>query len=188
MSVSASLAYELKYDRDYSWYNDTLDTAIIGLYNDTLSPNYPTTVTIGPSYYVGYNQWPGVKFVNDFNQAHQGPTGLRNLLSTIGPACKVLSNGNLQYWEFGNEADIYPSTNIPARPKNYTVEEYVAEWVNGTRTIKAKMMKECPDLVTDEAFKFIGPSFANPDTFDAVAAVKAGLDVDDLLAEWSMHA
>ena len=87
--------------RDYAWYNATLDTAIIGIFNDTLSPNYPTTVTIGPTYFDSYNQWPGVKFINDFNQAHQGSEGRRNLLETIGPACRALSNDNLQYWEFG---------------------------------------------------------------------------------------
>ena len=88
---------------------------------------------------------------------------------------------------FRNEADLYPTTNVPARPKSYTVQEYVQEWLIGTRTIKTKMMEECPELVTEEKFKFIAPSFAVLNIFDAAEALEDGLDEDGLIAEWSAH-
>ena len=107
-----------------SVYNDTSDTGIVGIYGDTLSTNYPTmTVTIGQSFYQSYAQWPGVKFINDFNQAYRGSFGATNLSSTVGPACRALPDDNLLYRECGDEEDIYPTSLRPVRGMNYSEDE-----------------------------------------------------------------
>ena len=87
--------------------------------------------------------------------------GWETLLETVPLACKALGKEKLLWWEYGNEPDLYStSAQGPVRPANWSEPEYVAQWLNGTRAIKAQLAEACPELLEDDSYGYYAPSFA----------------------------
>ena len=170
--------------RDYALYNASLPVATVGI-NTQSSQDYPTILTIGPSFFDSYSTWPGTTYIHGFNLAKNGTVGLNSLLATVPLACKALENGKLAYWELGNEPDLYKtSAQGIVRPANWTEQSYVDEWLNKTRMMRTIMAQSCPDL----PFDFIAPSFAGTsNSLDPIITWRDGLDQDKDISLISSH-
>jgi hypothetical protein len=149
--------------QDYALYNASLEIALNGTYNLKRSADYPTTIFIGPSYFESYSTWPDTKFVHGFNLGLGGnnSAGWQTLIDTVPLACKALGAGKLLMWEYGNEPDLYSTSAQGAvRPSGWHESQYVAQWLNGTQTIKSQLLKYCPDMASNDTYGYLAPSFA----------------------------
>ncbi|KAF2141901.1 glycoside hydrolase family 79 protein [Aplosporella prunicola CBS 121167] len=176
--------------QDLALYDASLGVAENGIVDPERSEDYPTTLTIGPSFFESYDSWPGVKFIHGFNLGKNGTDGRESLLATVPLACKALSDGKLLYWELGNEPDLFKTSAKQGivRPTNWTEHDYVQEYLNGTRAIRAELAKACPDLATDDKYKFIAPSFAGTsNSLDPIKTWQEGFDEDKNIALISSH-
>ncbi|GAB7349680.1 hypothetical protein MBLNU459_g0351t1 [Dothideomycetes sp. NU459] len=176
--------------QDYALYNASLPSATFGIINPARSTDYPTTLSIGPSFFESYSTWSNVRFIHGFNLAKNGSSARSSLLATVPIVCKALSHGDkLAYWELGNEPDLYKtSSQGPVRPPTWSEADYVREWLNGTRAIKQAMGAACPNLTTDAAYKFYAPSFGGTsNSLDPVRTWADGLDADADVATISSH-
>jgi hypothetical protein len=177
--------------QDYALYNASLDIALVGIVNPARSPDYPTTIHIGPSYFESYNTWPGCRYIHGFNLGLGGNNseGWQTLVEEVPVACKALENGKLLAWEYGNEPDLYStSSQGPVRPRSWNEATYVSQWLNGTRTIRSQLAKYCPDLLTDDKYGYYAPSFAGTNnTLKPVVTWQDGLDVDRDIKYVSSH-
>lgn len=153
------------------------------------SQDYPTILYIGSSYFDSYSTWPDTKYIHGFDLAKNRSVGVDSLLATVPLVCKALENGKLAYWELGNEPDLYKtSAQGVVRPSSWNEQAYVNEWLNKTRAIKAVLSKSCPNLTTDDLYKYIAPSFAGTsNSLDAIIAWRDGLDTDKDIALISSH-
>lgn len=171
---------------DFAVFDPSLEVAEVGIVNATISPDYPTTLTIGPAYFESYQTWPGVKFIHGFNQGKNSTAERIALLESVPYACEAL-RGRLAYWEFGNEPDLFRPQGA-RRPADWKEPQYVAEWLKWTRAIRAAMKGPCPDLATDAEYKYIAPSFAgSTNSLETVIAFEDGLDTDKDIALTSFH-
>jgi hypothetical protein len=172
--------------QDYALYDASLPVATYGIYNYKRSRDYPTTLTIGPSYFDSYSTWPNTTFSHGFSLAKNGSVGLSSLLATVPLACKALEGGKLAYWELGNEPDLYKtSAQGVVRPASWNEQAYVDEWLGKSRAIKAAMAQTCPDLVNA---KWIAPSFGGTsNSLDPIITWQDGLDTDNDIALISSH-
>lgn len=172
--------------QDFALYNASLETAINGTFDLARSADYPTTIFIGSSYFESYNTWPDTKFSHGFNLGLGGnnSAGWETLLDTVPLACKALSNGKLLWWEYGNEPDLYSSV----RPASWNEAEYVAQWLNGTRAIKSQLQKYCPDMVSNDTYGYMAPSFAGTTNhLKPLLTWQDGLDQDQDIKLISSH-
>lgn len=121
--------------------------------------------------------------------AKNGSVGYDSLIATVPLACKALENGKLAYWELGNEPDLYKtSAQGKVRPPTWNEQDYVNEWLNKTRAIKAAMAQACPNLTTDALYQYIAPSFAGTaNSLDPIKTWHDGLDTDHDIALISSH-
>lgn len=88
------------------------------------SPDYPTTLTIGPSYFESYLTWPDTKFVHGFNLGRNSTVARQGLIDSVPYVCKALEGGKLLHWELGNEPDLFKtSAQGPVRPANWTEQD-----------------------------------------------------------------
>ncbi|KAI1636493.1 glycoside hydrolase family 79 protein [Biscogniauxia mediterranea] len=176
--------------QDFAIYNPNLTVALNGTYNLTRSADYPTTIEIGPSFFESYTTWPDVKFSHGFNLGGNNDSRRWDtLLQTVPLACKALGKERLYAWEYGNEPDLY-STNAlaPVRSLEWNESDYVAEWLNGTRTIKAILQEHCPEMAGNDTYGYIAPSFAGTDShLKAPVAWADGLDGDGDIKYFSSH-
>jgi hypothetical protein len=83
-------------------------------------------------------------------------------------------------WEYGNEPDLYStSSQGPVRLPSWHESEYVAQWLNGTRAIKAQLQKYCPDMVSNDTYGYMAPSFAGTNNhLKPLLTWQEGLDQD----------
>lgn len=175
--------------QDYALYNASLPVATYGIYNYSVSRDYPTTLTIGPSYFDSYSTWPNTTFTFGFNLAKNGTVGLDSLLATVPLACTALEGGKLAYWELGNEPDLYKtSAQGPVRPASWNEQDYVDEWIGKSRSIRTVMAQYCPSLTQNATFNFIAPSFGGTsNSLDPIITWQDGLDTDQDIAMISSH-
>ncbi|KAJ9315701.1 CAZyme family GH79 [Paecilomyces variotii] len=175
--------------QDYALYDPSLKSATYGTIVPSKSTDYPTILSIGPSYFESYATWPGTKFSHGFNLGKNGSEGTDTLLATVPLACKALQGGKLAYWELGNEPDLYKtSAQGPVRPSNWTEKDYVDEWLTKTRLIKSALEKSCPDMVNDSKYQYIAPSFAGvSNSLNPVTTWREGLNTDHDIALNSEH-
>ncbi|KAI5920740.1 glycoside hydrolase family 79 protein [Camillea tinctor] len=176
--------------QDFAIYNSDLPVGLSGTYNLTRSADYPTTIEIGPSFFESYTTWPDVKFSHGFNLGGNNDSRRWDtLLQTVPLACAALGKDNLYVWEYGNEPDLF-STNAlsPVRSLEWNESDYVVEWLNGTRTIKALLQEHCPELVGNDTYGYMAPSFAGTDLhLKAPIAWADGLDEDGDIKYFSSH-
>jgi hypothetical protein len=173
--------------QDYYLLDTSQSEALIGTYNFNRSYDYPTTITIGPSFFESYETWPGVQFTHGFNLAKSNNTvGIGSLLTSVPLACKALT-GKLLDWELGNEPDLYPiSSQGPVRPLTWHEADYVAEWLNLTAQIQhiVSTNSACAGLTKD----FIAPSFAGPSNYlNPIVTWADGLDTHKDISRISSH-
>ncbi|EGR49630.1 glycoside hydrolase family 79 [Trichoderma reesei QM6a] len=177
--------------QDYALYNASQETSLVGIVNPSRSPDYPTTIHIGPSYFESYGTWPGVKFSHGFNLGLGGnrSEGWQTLSDTVPLACKALSHGNLYTWEYGNEPDLFStSAQGPVRPSSWNESTYVWQWLNGTAEIKKQIVKHCPALALFGEPTFMAPSFAGTGNhLKAIPAFQDGLDKNKNIEYFSTH-
>lgn len=106
--------------------------------------------------------------------------GWNSIIASVPYACKALSGGSLLAWEYGNEPDLYKYT--------WTGDQYIGEWLNGTRAINSGVKKACPDLPSDPDYGFIGPSFSSTGTrLNTADLINPGLNTDKDLKLISNH-
>jgi hypothetical protein len=176
--------------QDYALYSASQAVALIGKVDPDRSPDYPTTIHIGPAYFESYQTWPGVKFSHGFNLGLGGnnSVGWQTLVDTVPLVCKTLGPKNLYTWEYGNEPDLYSvSAQGPVRPPSWDEATYVRQWVNGTKGIRSQFNHHCPDFPSPQPL-FMAPSFAavsNP--LQAEISWEAGLDRNKDIELYSTH-
>lgn len=173
--------------QDFAIFDESQDTAIVGIVDPAKSPDYPTTITIGPAFFESYQTWPDTRFVHGFNLGENSTRARQGLIESVPFACKALGEDRLAYWELGNEPDLFNRSFI--RPPGWDERDYVDEWLLWTRKIRKAMEDPCPDLATGEKYKFYAPSFAGTggNGLDPVLAWQAGLDTDKDIALISSH-
>lgn len=174
--------------QDYAIFNKSLDVASVGIVDPSRSPDYPTTLTIGPTYFESYGTWPDVQFVHGFNLGRNSNTARQGLLDSVPYACEALQE-KLLFWELGNEPDLYKtSAQGPVRPRNWTEQDYVNEWHDWTRAIKMEMQKACPELTEDYKYRYYAPSFGGTtNSLDPLRTWKDRLDEDEIIGVISSH-
>ncbi|KAK8132786.1 glycoside hydrolase family 79 protein [Apiospora kogelbergensis] len=176
--------------QDFAIYNANLTVALNGTVNVTRSPDYPTTIDIGPSFFESYSTWPNVKFSHGFNMGgNNDPRVQDTLTQTAELACMALGTDKLYVWEYGNEPDLF-ATNAqwPVRPSNWNESDYVNEWLDGTAVIKSVIQKNCPDLASINAYKYMAPSLAGvANHLKAPLAWADGLDNTQNIEYFSSH-
>ncbi|KAK3633926.1 hypothetical protein LTR56_015536 [Elasticomyces elasticus] len=175
--------------QDYAVFNASQDVTEIGIVDPAKSPDYPTTLTIGPSYFESYQTWPGTKFIHGFNLGRNSTVARQGLIDSVAYACKALEGGKLLHWELGNEPDLFKtSSQGPVRPANWTEQDYVNEWLYWTREIKGALQDACPDLATNESYTFYAPSFAGTNnSLNPIVTWEDGIDTDKDIAIISTH-
>ena len=177
--------------QDYALYNASLKEAINGTYNLARSPDYPTTIFIGPAYFESYHTWPNTKYSHGFNMGLGGnnSAGWDTLLETVPLACKALGGGKLLWWEYGNEPDLFStSSQGPVRPPTWNESTYVEQWLNATRAIKSQLAKACPDMLSNKTYGYMAPSFASVSShLKPTVTFADGLDVDEDIKQISIH-
>ncbi|KAK3299973.1 uncharacterized protein B0H64DRAFT_314456 [Chaetomium fimeti] len=177
--------------QDYALYDASLPYALNGTFDPARSEDYPTTITIGPSYFEAYNTWKDVKYYHGFNLGLGGnrSSGWQTLLDTVPLACRALSGGKLYVWGYGNEPDLYStSAQGPVRPSDWSEDAYVSQWHNGTRQIKALIEEHCPEMADEDSYGYMAPSFAGVGNhLKAEAAWAAGLNDDKNVKLFSTH-
>jgi hypothetical protein len=175
------LVHSLTGIRDYATFNTSQQEALIGTFNYNRSKDYPTTISIGPSYFDSYSTWPNVTFLHGFNLAKNGSVGYDTLVGTVPLVCKALaSTSKLAFWQLGNEPDLYKtSSQGPVRPSWWNETDYVDEWVNKTHIIKQLVQQNCPEVIDQGKFRFYAPSFGGTsNSLNLITTWAAGLDVD----------
>ncbi|KAK5790255.1 hypothetical protein VI817_007542 [Penicillium citrinum] len=172
--------------QDLALYDANLKTSINGTVVPSLSTDYPSIIYIGDSYFESYKTWPRTKFSHGFNLGKNGTTGMKTLLATVPLACKALKDGKLAYWELGNEPDLF--VDYPVRPADWNEKSYVDEWLSKTKVIKRQLRKSCPELATENDYKYIAPSFAGlTNSLDPFKVWQVGLNDDHDIGLNSMH-
>ncbi|KAI0160627.1 glycoside hydrolase family 79 protein [Xylariaceae sp. FL1272] len=176
--------------QDFPIYNPDLEVGLKGTVNETKSPDYPTTIEIGPKFFESYTTFPRTKFSYGFNLGGNNYSAdvIRNTLEeTTKLACKTLGN-NLYLWEYGNEPDLFSTQKFPVRASNYNESDWVAEWLNGTRFIKSVLQEHCPSLLKHGKYGYLAPSFAGVgNRLKAPRAWADGIDDDGDIKYYSTH-
>jgi hypothetical protein len=168
-------------------FDESLNSAIVGIVDPAKSPDYPTTITIGPAYFESYLTWPDTQFVHGFNLGKNSTVARRGLLESLPFACKALGGGRLAYWELGNEPDLFKRSSV--RPADWNEQDYAIEWLTWTRRIRDAMQHSCPELAANRSYQYYAPSFAGTggNGLDPVLAWESGLDADKDIALISSH-
>lgn len=161
----------------------------MGTYDFNRSKDYPTTISIGPSYFDSYNTWPGFQYLHGFNLGKNGTIGYSTLVSTIPLMCNALNTTNLAYFTLGNEPDLYKtSAQGPVRPADWNESSYVAEYLAKTRLMRDTVKLNCPEILDEGLFQFYSPSFAGvSNSLNLIKTFEAGLDTDGEIAFVDSH-
>lgn len=176
--------------QDYATYNSSQQQALIGTFDFNRSRDYPTTISIGPSYFESYNTWHDqISYLHGFNLGKNGSVGIDTLQGTVPLVCKALNGSKLAYWQLGNEPDLYKtSSQGPVRPAWWNETYYVDEWLNKTELIRSLVQQNCPEIIADGKFKFYSPSFGGVgNSLSMIKTWQAGLDSDNNIAFIDSH-
>lgn len=175
--------------QDYAIFNKSLDVAEVGIVQPSISPDYPTILTIGPKYFESYLTWPDTRYVHGFNLGRNSTVARQGLIDSVPYACHALQGGRLLHWELGNEPDLYKtSAQGHVRPMNWTEQDYVDEWLHWSGAIRQAMEGPCPDLASNENHTYYAPSFAGEtNSLNPIITWEDGLDADKDIADISSH-
>lgn len=171
--------------RDFAIFDPNLETSYVGIV-DPKVPDYPTTLTIGPSYFESYLTLPGTKFVHGYDLGRNSSEARAALLKSVPFACKALSNDNLLSWQLGNEPDLFERARV--RPTNWTESDYVQEWSTLIKSISSIIASSCPSLPNFQK-AWCAPSFAGitSNNLTSPAVFQAGLNRANVLSFIDFH-
>lgn len=174
--------------QDYAVFNKSLEVASIGIVDPAKSPDYPTTLTIGPAFFDSYHTWPDTKFIHGFNLGRNDTIARKGLIDSVPYACRALQ-GRLAYWELGNEPDLYKtSAQGPVRPSTWDESDYVAEWLHWSRAIRAAIKTSFPIMAAQTHYRYYGPSFGGTsNSLDPLRTWENSLDADKDIATITTH-
>lgn len=148
----------------------------------TPNSDQPTSVEIGPSFFNASQVLPD-SFTYGFNFALNTSTAESQLQETADRVCRSIQT--LSHLELGNENDLGPGR---YRPLNYSVADYVDEWLSKSAIVASVVKSSCPDSRNPG---FIWPSFAWDDYADQSyypeEAINLALSRTSLITEISMH-
>lgn len=177
--------------QDYALYNASLKVGLNGTVDPKRSPDYPTTIHIGPAFFESYQTWPGVKFSHGFNLGlgANSSEGWQTLVDTAPLACKALGIDGFYTWEYGNEPNNYAtSAQGHVRPHNWDEATFTKQWLNGTREIRKQIKRLCPELASSEYLKFMAPSYDDRvSNLNATKVWNDGLDRYESVGLYSVH-
>ncbi|TFB04916.1 Beta-glucuronidase [Trichoderma ghanense] len=112
---------------------------------------------IGKTFFESYGAFPvGTRYSHQFNLGAYNSSGWNTLQTTVPLACKALA-GQLEFWEVGNEPDLYTGSR---RPSTYSASQYADEWLNTTQHFESYLRAACPELSGN--VKYIAPSLSSP--------------------------
>jgi hypothetical protein len=80
---------------DLAIFHQSLNKAIVGIVDPAKSPDYPTTITIGPAFFESYLTWPDTHFIHGFDLGENSTTARQALIHSAPFACKALGGGRL---------------------------------------------------------------------------------------------
>ena len=162
---------------------------MIGSFDFSRSRDYPTTISIGPSYFDSYNTWPGVSYIHGFNLGKNGSIGYNTLVETVPLVCKALAGDKLAYWQLGNEPDLFKtSSQGPVRPSWWNETYYVDEYLNKIDIMRTTVSQNCPEVIDSGKFKFYAPSFAGTgNSLNVITTWQAGLNAENEVALIDSH-
>ncbi|KAL7929227.1 glycoside hydrolase family 79 protein [Trichoderma chlorosporum] len=124
---------------------------------------------IGKTFFESYGGFPaGTRYSHQFNLGAYNSSGWATLEATVPLACKALA-GQLEFWEVGNEPDLFTGSR---RPSTYNASQYATEWLNTTAHFESYLHKACPQLYN--SLKYIAPSLSSPG---------ARLHIDDIFPD-----
>ncbi|MCJ1307952.1 hypothetical protein MMC25_001601 [Agyrium rufum] len=169
---------------DLAIYDADLPVATSESWTITPTSMRPYNVKIGPSFFEGYNSFPGSRFIHGLNlkNATLSAAGWNSLLNVVPVACSALESSKLLWWEYGNEPDVYP------RPlSTWNDESYVRDWQNGTAAIKQALQSSCPDMAADDAYGYVGPSLLGTNQLQPKQLFTDGLNDQGTVKEYTQH-
>lgn len=152
--------------------NQTL--AIVPTYA-TPGADQPSALTIGPAWLEAFQQFPkGTKYI--FGLSFQdGAAGLNQTLLEAIPSFKTLGE-SLYAYEIGNEVDGFPGGR---RPANWTVQDYVDQWLQYAEAISEEAIGESLDAKVEPLFQagaFEAPRHLNNASyFTAQSVIEDGI-------------
>ncbi|KAL7792077.1 glycoside hydrolase family 79 protein [Trichoderma ceciliae] len=112
---------------------------------------------IGKTFFESYGGFPaGTRYSHQFNLGAYNSSGWNTLQATVPLACKALV-GQLEFWEVGNEPDLFIGSR---RPSTYNASQYSTEWLNATEHFESYLRGACPELA--HSVKYIAPSVSSP--------------------------
>lgn len=176
--------------RDYYTFDATQQEALVGSVDPSRSPDYPTTISIGPSYFDSYTTWPGFSYVHGLNLGKNGTVGHDTLVATVPLVCQHLAaTDRLAYWQLGNEPDLFKtSAQGPVRPSWWSEADYVDEYLNKTRIIRQLVQEHCPEVIDQDKLKYQAPSFAGTEnSLNLITTWTEDIDADGEIALIDSH-
>ncbi|MCJ1354919.1 MAG: hypothetical protein MMC33_004909 [Icmadophila ericetorum] len=169
--------------QDLAIYSAQLPTPTQALFVSSPLDSHFADISIGPSFFEGFANWPGVQFIYglNLNNATNSATGWDSLIATVEVACQALT-GKLLFWEYGNEPDAYP------RPEStWNDSSYADSWKNGTDAIQSQLSSSCSSMASGDAFGFVGPSLLGTTRLPPVGIFQAGYNSQGYVKEYTLH-
>ncbi|KAG9652785.1 glycoside hydrolase family 79 protein, partial [Aureobasidium melanogenum] len=173
--------------QDIAIFDASQKNGFIGVVRPNVSADYPTIITIGPSFFDSYKTMPkGMRYTHGFNLGANSSAARAATFASAAYACRAIGD-NLASWEYGNEPDLFVASGY--RPSNYSDADYVSEWLNGTSHIEQVVKSACPSL---QGTKFMAPSMAGVGangymTLDPVKVFAEDLNADNNIDIISSH-
>lgn len=185
---------------DRLFYNSSQEESVI--LSSELENGIPLRVTVGPSWFEGFHNFPESLWNFQANLASQGTQALNNTILVCRKVMHELRE-KLIAFEIGNEPDLYSLTNV--RPSNYTVSDYVAEWTRYATAISDYVLRGNKYGIPERTFfqglvyatqnlgtftTYVNPSRnvrSNISNLYSEGAFKAGLDKLDYVKSVSLH-
>lgn len=148
--------------------------------------NHRPPIYVGPSFFSSFNTFPNTRYIPGINLAINGTAGTVSRTAQVELTCRALGD-NLYMFEVGNEPDHFIS--YFRRPTNWTIEEYVEEWLEASQLVLDVMASACPQIAKQSP-GFFAPSFGGTDLgqpFSALTALQNGQDSRHDIRQISVH-
>jgi hypothetical protein len=158
-------------------------TALIEKFSAS-SPDQPSALTIGPSWLESFKTFPtGTQYI--FGLSFQdGAAGLAQVLLEAIPTVAELGS-SLYAFEIGNEVDGFPGGS--RRPANYTVQDYVTQWLQYGAVIENATGTQGEALFQAGAFEAPQNFLTSSTSWNAKTILQDGIAKTGLVKTISEH-
>jgi hypothetical protein len=129
--------------RDYVTYNASQEISVF--IANSSSNGIPSAVHVGPTWFEGFGNFLGSSWT--FQVSHLGT--LENAIAEA-QQCMNHAKESLASFEIGNEPDI--AVQQGQEPKNYTMSEYVQQWLQFADAISENVLKGNPYGLEEQRF------------------------------------